>query len=623
MQSGTLITERRLTIPTGIPTGILFAIPAYFLGVWLGDLFGLFDDRNTGVILGYLFATAAFLIGLGFLNYPLSRVLGWPVDPLGETDYGVGLGRYFRLNLDHKVIGIQYLVTILTMLFFGGVGAMMIRTALLTPDATIVPPGQYIALIGLHSVMMIFITSAVIVGPFGNYLVPLMIGSRRMAFPRLEALSFWLVPPAAVILAAASLWGGFPTGWTGYPPLSEQAGQGMDSYIVGFILIGLALITSGVNMLATIITLRAPGMTWSRLPIFVWGIFCTSLLGMLAAPVLAAALIMLGMDRTLQTSFFLASNGGSNYLWENLFWFFGHPEVYIFILPAFAIVMEIIPHFARKPLWGYRVGVVGLFGVTLLSWFVWQHHLFVSGIAPVLRPFYMLSTELISVPTGFIFLVALGTLWRARVWMTVPMLFCLGFLFNFVIGGISGVYLSDVPSDVTLHGSYFSMAHFHYTIMGGEIFAFAAAIYYWLPKMTGKMLNQTVGKIHFWWMFIAFNSTFFPLFIAGLLNMPRRVSAYNPELQFLNQWVTFSAYFLFGSMILFAANIIYSWFFQPVPALANPWHARSLEWQLPTPVPARNFERVPVILAGPYDYGLPNAKPVADLRGLVGASGGS
>ena len=570
-----------------------------------------------------MFATAGFLIGLGFLNHPLGRLLGWRLDPLGEADIEVGLGRYFRLSLDHKVIGIQYLVTILTMLFFGGVGAMVIRTSLLSPTPTIVPAGNYLSVVGLHSVMMIFITSAVIVGPFGNYLVPLMIGSRRMAFPRLEALSFWLVPPAAVMLGAAVFWGGFPTGWTGYAPLSEQAGQGMDSYIVGFILIGLALITSGVNMLATIIALRAPGLTWARLPIFVWGILCTSILGLLAAPVLAAALVMLALDRSAQTSFFLASNGGSNYLWENLFWFFGHPEVYIFILPAFGIVMELAAHFARRPLFGYRVGVVGLFGVTLLSWFVWQHHLFVSGIAPVLRPFYMLSTELISVPTGFIFLVVLGTLWRSRVWLTVPMLFCLGFLFNFLIGGITGVYLSDVPTDVTLHGSYFSMAHFHYTIMGGEIFAFAAAIYYWFPRMTGKMLNQTLGRIHFWWMFIAFNSTFFPLLIAGLLDMPRRVSAYNPGLQFLNQWVTFSAYLLFSSMILFAANIIYSWFIQPVPAVANPWRARSLEWQIPTPVPARNFERVPLILAGPYDYGLPNAKPVADLRGLVGATGGS
>ena len=393
-----VVSERRLAIPNNPIAGILLAIPGYFAGVWLGTLFGLDDDQNTGVILGYLLATVAFLAGVGFLNYPLERLFGWQVIPITDPAENRGIGRFFRLSLDHKVIGIQYMVTILLMLLFGGIGAMLIRTSLLVPDSTITPPGNYISLIGLHAVMMIFITSAVIVGPFGNYLVPLMIGARRMAFPRLEALSFWVVPPAAIILAAATFWGGFPTGWTGYPPLSEQAGQGMNSYIVGFALIAVALVTSGVNMLATIIGLRAPGMTWTRLPMFVWGIFTTSILGLLAAPVLAAALIMLAMDRTVNTTFFVASNGGSNYLWENLFWFFGHPEVYIFILPAFGIIMEIVPHFARKPLWGYRTGVVGLFGVALLSWFVWQHHLFVSGIAPVLRPFYMLSTELISIP---------------------------------------------------------------------------------------------------------------------------------------------------------------------------------------------------------------------------------
>ena len=622
MITANLMSERRLTIPNNLVTAVLFAIPAYFAGVWVGNVFGLVDDQNTGVILGYVFATAAFLIGIGFLNYPLARITGSSVTPITEVEPDHGLGRYLRLSLDHKVIGLQYLFTILAMLLLGGIGAMMIRSSLLVPDSSITPPGQYVALIGLHSVMMIFITSAVIVGPFGNYLVPLMIGARRMAFPRLEALSFWLVPPAAVILAVATFWGGFPTGWTGYPPLSEQAGQGMDSYIVGFGLIALALVTSGVNMLATIITLRAPGMTWTRLPIFVWGIFTTSILGMLAAPVLAAAIVMLAMDRSVQTTFFLSSNGGSNYLWQNLFWFFGHPEVYIFILPAFGIVMEIVPHFARKPLWGYRTAVVGLFGVALLSWFVWQHHLFVSGIAPVLRPFYMLSTELISIPTGIIFLVVLGTMWRARIWFSVPMLFCMGFLFNFLIGGISGVYLSDVPTDVTLHGSYFSMAHFHYTIMGGEIFGLMAAVYYWLPKMTGRMMSQTIGRLHFWWMFIAFNSTFFPLFIIGLLNMPRRVSAYDPALQGLNIWVSISAFFLFGSMLLFAANLVYSLAFNSRVALMNPWHARSLEWQVPTPVPAHNFDRVPLIVAGPYDYGMPNARPVADFGGLQGATSG-
>ncbi len=608
-------SERRIIVPTNLLTGIVLAVIGYWAGVQLGNGFGLNDDMNTGVLLGYTFGSIMFLVGVGFANYPLARLFGWPVTSQPSGDDYTGVWRYFSLSLDHKVIGIQYLVVMLLAMFFGGIGAMLVRTNLLDPSTPIVSPDKYLTLVSMHSVMMIFVASAAIVGPFGNFFVPYMIGTNRMAFPRLEALSFWLVPPAVVILLVSPIFGGFQTGWTGYTPLSEQADQGFDSYIVGFTLIGLALVASGINMLTTIITLRAPTMSWTRMPIFVWGVFSASILGTFAAPVLAAALAMQGLDRTMNTTFFISSAGGSPYLWENLFWFFGHPEVYIFILPAFGIVMEFIPHFARKPLWGYRTAVVGLLGVTLLSWFVWQHHLFVSGIAPALRPFYMLSTEMISIPTGIVFLVAFGTLWRAKLALTVPMLFCLAFLFNFLVGGISGVFLSDVPSDVTLHGSYFSMAHFHYTIVGGEIFAIVAAIYYWFPKMTGRMLSKTLGLIHFWWMFIAFNLAFMPLFAAGLLDMPRRVSTYDVSLQTLNDWVSFWAYLLFASMLFFAFNVIWSWFFNPKVAPADPWLARSIEWQLPTPLPRRNFAAIPVFTGGPYDYGESKARPAIDLGG--------
>ena len=605
-------SERQFTVPTNIVTGIVLGVAGYWAGVQLGTGLALNDDGNTGVILGYTLGTILFLVGIGFANYPLQRLFGWSIGSRPSGDEFTGAWRYLNLSLDHKVIGIQYLIAMLMAMFFGGIGAMLIRTNLLDPSTPIFSPDKYLVLVSMHSVMMIFVASAAIVGPFGNFFVPLMIGTNRMAFPRLEALSFWLVPPAIVILLAAPIFGGFQTGWTGYAPLSEQASAGFDSYIVGFTLIGTALVVSGINMLTTIICLRAPGMTWTRLPIFVWGVFSASILGTFAAPVLAAALVMQALDRTMNTTFFVSSNGGSNYLWENLFWFFGHPEVYIFILPAFGIVMELIPHFARKPLWGYRTAVVGLLGVTLLSWFVWQHHLFVSGIAPVLRPFYMISTEMISIPTGIVFLVAFGTLWRARISMTVPMLFCLGFLFNFLIGGISGVFLSDVPSDVTLHGSYFSMAHFHYTIVGGEIFAIVGAIYYWFPKMTGRMLNPLLGRIQFWWMFIAFNLTFLPLFAAGLLDMPRRVSTYAIDLQGLNDWVSISAYLLFSSMIFFAGIVIWGWFFSPDVAVANPWNARSVEWELPTPLPRRNFARIPTFTRPPYDYGGDRPGPVLE-----------
>jgi cytochrome c oxidase subunit 1 len=328
--------------------------------------------------------------------------------------------------------------------------------------------------------------------------------------------------------------------------------------------------------------------------------------------VLVAALAMSTLDRTAQTTFYISAGGGSQYLYQNLFWFFGHPEVYILALPGFGVLLEILPVFSRKPLWGYRLAVAGMLGVTFLSWLVWQHHLFVSGINSNLRPFYILSTELISIPTGFTFLCGLMTLWRGSIRFTVPMLFALAWFFNFLIGGLSGIFLSDTPSDVSTHGSFFSMAHFHYTIMGGLIFTFFAAIYYWLPKMTGLQLNERLGKIHFWSMFLAFNFTFFPLFAVGFLGQPRRAVTYAPHLQWLNDWASAAAFVLGLSMLVFLYNLIYSMLFARVRAERNPWGSLSLEWQLPSPVPVQNFDTIPTFESDPYGYGdggLPVARP--------------
>ena len=461
--------------------------------------------------------------------------------------------------------------------------------------------------------MMMMMMTSVILGPFGNYLVPLMIGSKRVAFPRLEALSFWLTPCAFLILLSSFLLGGFPTGWTGYAPLSIQAGEGMDSYAVAFGLMGISIILAGFNIIVTIICYRAPGMRWSRLPMFVWAMLTTGFLLVLAAPVLVGGMYMIITDRTAQTAFFVDQLGGSSYLYEDLFWFFGHPEVYILALPGFGIVCELLPVFTRKPLFGYKIAAAGLFGVAILSFFVWQHHLFDSGMDPDMRPLFMLTTELISIPTGLIFLVALGTFWQAKLRLTVPMLFAIAFFFNFLFGGISGVFLSDVPADTTAHGSFFVMAHFHYTIMGGLIFAFFGGIYYWLPKVMGFTMNERLGKIHFWTMFIAFNSTFMPLFAVGLLGQPRRVWEYAANLQTLNDWVSISAFCLGGSMCIFIFNFVMSTVIWRRRAPQNPWNARGLEWQIPSPPPIDNFERIPVVLAGPYEYGDPDALPVADL----------
>ena len=608
-------------------SAIVLGILGFFVGAWIGDriaaghdyLIGT-DQNDVAVFMGYLFGTVGWLAGLGFLNYPLSRMAGRPAS-LRHHEFG-GVGRYFRLCTDHKVVGIQYFFGVGIFFFIGGLNAMLMRTELLRPTEHPFSAGQYLSLVGLHGTMMIMMTSAFIVGPFANFLLPLMIGARRLAFPRIEALTFWLTPLAGLVLMSAIARNGFPTGWTGYAPLADEARAGMDAYIFAFILIGTSLTLLGLNLLTTVLTMRAPGLTWSRLPIFVWGVASTAILMALAAPVLVAAMLMGLMDRAANTGYYIASIGGSPYLYENLFWFFGHPEVYILALPGFGIVLEILPVFARKPLWAYRLAVAGMLGVALLSFMVWQHHLFVSGMNASLRPFYMLTTELISIPTGFIFLNAMGTLWRGRIRFTVPMLFALAFFFNFLIGGLSGIFLSDVPSDVTTHGSYFVMAHFHYTIMGGLVFAFFAATYYWLPKMLGFTLHEGLAKIHFWLMFVFFNLTFFPLFAAGFVGMPRRVSTYAPGLQPLNDFVSASAYVLGFSMLIFLANLVYSLVFARVPAPDNPWESKSIEWQLPTPVPVLDFDRIPVFNTTPYEYGVEDAPPVASLEPSPVPAGG-
>jgi cytochrome c oxidase subunit 1 len=609
-----------------IHTALVGAVLGYVVGHWLGNFLSssygrnaLSDTNDFPLVLGYVFGTVGWLGGLGVFNDLFRQMLGKPVPVLEEEhEAATGVARFFRYSLDHKVVGIQYLVGMIIYFCTAGLFAMAIRTELLSPTYHVFNASTYIEVVGEHGTMMMMLMSSVVLGPFGNYLMPLMIGSKRMAFPRLEALSFWLTPAAFIVLLSGVLVGGFPFGWTGYAPLSVQATQGADAYAVAFGLMGISIILAGFNIIVTVINYRAPGMRWSRLPIFVWSMVTVSFLMVLATPVLVGGMYMLLTDRTVETAFFASQLGGSSYLYQNLFWFFGHPEVYILALPGFGIVSEILPVFCRKPLFGYRVAGAGMIGVALLSFFVWQHHLFDSGINPEMRPLFMLTTELISIPTGFIYLVAMGTFWKAKIRFTVPMLFALGLYFNFLIGGISGVFLSDVPADTTEHGSFFVMAHFHYTIMGGLIFAFMAACYYWLPKMMGIRLNQRLGYIHFWIMFIGFNSTFLPLFAVGMLGQPRRVFEYARNLQTLNDWVSISSFVLGFSILIFVINFVWSTVVVREPETANPWQSRGLEWQVSSPPPGGNFEHIPVVLSSPYDYGVKDAPPVADLHPPVG-----
>ncbi len=610
----------------GILLGIVGAVIGFIIGAQIGNAVqpddGNSNGSNAALIIGYMGCTVGFLAGMGFFNYPIARLLGRPRPTEGDSAFAYGeeggIGRYFRLNIDHKVIGVQYFVVILSFLFIGGLGAMFIRAELLRPQPSFTSAESYLTLVGLHSVIMIFMASAAIIGPFGNYFVPIMIGSRGMAFPRLEALTFWLLPPAGLILLSSIFMGGFPTGWTGYAPLADEAVRGMDSYLVGFTLVGISICLSGLNMICTVLTRRAPGLRMTQLPMLVWGVFTTSFLGMLAAPVLLSVLVMESIDRIAHATFFVPAGGGTPYLWENLFWFFGHPEVYIFIIPAFGLILEMLPVFARKPIWGYRVALGGMLGVAVLSWFVWQHHLFVSGIAPSLRPFYTFSTEAISIPTSIIYLVAIGTLWRSRARFTVPMLFVMGFLFNFLIGGFSGVFLSDVPSDFQLHASYFVQAHFHYTIMGAEVFALIGGITYYLPRITGHVLNERRGKIQFWVMFLSFNGTFLSLLAVGMIGMPRRVVSYDPGLQGLNVSASIFSFILGASILYFLVMVVMDTIVRPVRArVVNVWESRGNEWRLPHPIPVHNFSTPPTGWTLPYDYDQEERRPAVLGGGMT------
>ncbi len=612
-------TQRQGWLSQHLGTAIIGGVLGYVFGHWLGNAISsnyqyIANSGQNAIAdaLALIFGVVGWLLGIGALNYPLAKMAGRQPQKEVEVD---DWSKFFRYSTNHKTVGLQYVVGVLLFMFTGGLLAMAIRTELLNPTTHYFSADTYIKIVSEHGTIMMMMATSIVVGPLGNYLVPLMIGSRRMAFPRIEAFSFWIFVAGYMVIFSALPYGGFPTGWTGYAPLQTQAGPGMVSYLFGFAVIGMGMMAAGFNIAVTIINYRAPGMTWSRVPIFVWSILATAALLTLATPTLFAAGLFGLLDKTAQTAFYVTEHGGSSYLWENLFWFFGHPEVYIMALPGFGIVGEILPVFTRKPLFAYKVGAAGMIGVSLLSFFVWQHHLFQSGINPDMRPLFMLTTELISIPTGFIYLVGMGTLYKSKIRFEIPMLFAMALYFNFLIGGVTGVFLSDVPVNVTVHGGFFVLSHFHYTIMGGLLFAFMGGLYYWLPKMTGRMMNKKIGLWHFWTMFIFFNLTFFPMFIIGLLGQPRRVFTYAKNLQGLNDFSSISAFLLGFSFLIFFFNLVWSLYISPQKAPANPWDSLGLEWQTATPVPAYNFERIPVILTDPYHYSEASAPAVADLGG--------
>jgi cytochrome c oxidase subunit 1 len=565
---------------------------------------GSFSD-DVVVTFGFILGLVGWLMGIGVWNAWAREWFGLPAKDEHVSDWR----RYFRFTTDHKVIGIQYLATFITVLLLGGLAAMVMRFELASAGQDLLNADHYNKLMSMHGILMIAVAVAGILGAFGNYLIPLMIGARDMAFPRINAMSFWLVPPVAIGLLSAPLLGSFDSGWTAYPPLSVVNQGGQVLFILAVISFGLSSILGGLNIVTTVSTMRAPGMTWGRLPIFVWGAFAASTLSLLITQFFAASLILVLLDRTAGTTFFLAEGGGSALLYEHLFWFYSHPAVYIMVLPAFGVMLEIITHLSRKPLFAYKAVVGALWAIVGLSVVVWAHHMFTSGMAEYLHGPFMALTEAISIPTGVIFLGALGTLWQGRLRFKTPLLLALGWIINFAIGGITGIFNADVATDVQLHDTYFVVAHFHYTIVGGSIFALIAGSFFWFPKITGRMYNERLGQIFAIWLTVGLNLVFVPMFWLGVQGLNRRVADYPDFYSGVNDFTSWASYLLGVGFLLYAGNLLWS-ARRGSPAPENPWKARTLEWQIPSPPPEHNFPLLPEIVGHPYDYGIPDATHV-------------
>ncbi len=547
-----------------------------------------------------------FLIAIGGFDYWFYWISGRPTQPEDHSGHGARTWKdYFRINTDHKVIGVQYLVT--TMFFFvaAGLMAMFMRAELAKPGMQFVDNNAFNGLFSVHASLMIFLFVIPAFAALGNYVIPLMIGAPDMAFPRLNALSYWLLPVAGLIMLASFLvpGGAFSAGWTNYVPLAVHQPEGNLFFQMGVQWAGASSIMTALNFLVTIITMRAPGMTFWRMPLLVWANFATSTLVVIATPFIAGSQFFILLDRVLHTQFFEPAGGGYAIAYQHIFWFYSHPAVYIMVLPGFGIISEVISCFARKPIFGYRLMALSLMAILILGFSVWAHHMFVSGMAPWLRIPMMVTTMLIAVPTGIKVFSWLATLWDGRIRFTTPMMFACGFVSMFVIGGLSGIYLGSVPIDIHASDTYFIVAHIHYVLFGGSLFTIFAGIYYWYPKMTGRMFNERLGKLHFWTTFIAFNVTFFPMHWLGLHGMPRRVSDYAPQFGTLNTIISVASFVLGASTLIFLYNMIVSWR-SGERAPGNPWRAMTLEWQVSSPPPIFNFDEVPQVVGSPYEYGV-------------------
>ncbi len=587
-----------------IGQAIFTAIGMTFVNA-IRSVMGLEANAEPGVVFGALLGVFGFLLGAGVLTDWIKWIFGKETPlrhgpPQGKPEWT----RYLNVDYNHKVIGIQYGYTSLLVLLVGGLFALIFRIELAQPGMTLLTNDQYNTLFSAHGIVMI--TAMLLgVGAMVNYLVPLMIGAADMAFPRLNAFSYWVGIPAVVLILAGMVVGGWDTGWVGYAPLTFRAPLGVQLFLLGFYVNGFSSIAGSINLIVTVATMRAKGMTLFRMPIFVWAAIAAAIIQMTATQTVGVALLMNVTERAIGLSFFNPANGGDPLLYQHLFWFYSHPVVYLFILPGLGVISELLPVFSRKPLFGYKWIALSSLGIALVGFLVWAHHMFVAGLDNSLRIPFMISTLFVAVPTGVKFFSWVGTIWEGKISLETPMLFVLGAISVFLIGGVTGPILGTIPTDMHLHDTYWVVGHFHATMFGGFIFPFFAAIYYWYPKITGRMYKESLGKLHFWLMVPGFWVMSLGQMATGIMGMRRRIADYDPALgvQNIHVLITLAAFVIGWSVLIMVYNLVSSARSQEL-ADPNPWRSRSPEWQIPSPVPEFNYDVPFEVVGDPYDYGL-------------------